>query len=138
MLGVVWSVEIPVARVIMQTLYWIGWLIVVLSTFMIDHFDFFGLRQVHLYNRYKPLSDNGLKTPALYRYVRHPIMLGFLVAFWATPRMTTGHFVFALASSGYILLGIHYEERDLVSVYGNEYQEYRRRVPMLLPLPWKN
>lgn len=132
--GVVWSVENPVGRGFLSTLYWTAWLLVILSTFMIDHFDFFGLRQVHLYLRNEPSSDRGFRSPALYRYVRHPIMLGFIIAFWATPRMTAGHFIFALATTGYILFALRFEERDLVSVYGDAYREYKRQVPMLLPL----
>lgn len=135
--GVVWSAENSVVRVILLTLYWMGWLLVILSTFMIDHFDFFGLRQVYLYIRNEPYSNKGFRTPALYRYVRHPIMLGFFIAFWATPRMSAGHFVFALASTIYILIALQFEERDLVSVHGDAYREYKRQVPKLFPLPGK-
>lgn len=137
MTSVVWNVENTIARVILLTLFWIGWLLVMLSTCMINHFDLFGLRQVYLYLRNEPYSEIGFKTPALYKYVRHPLMLGFLIWFWATPRMTVGHLVFAVASTVYILVALQFEERDLVRVYGDVYREYKRQVPMLFPLPGK-
>lgn len=134
MLGVVWDIENPAGKLIMQGLFWSGWLTVILSTFMIDHFDLFGLRQVYLYLRGKEYTPLGFKTPALHQYVRHPILLGFVVAFWAAPRMTVGHLVFAIAMTAYTFVGILFEERDLVSIFGETYEEYRQRVPMLLPL----
>ncbi len=137
MQNVVWTVEDPVGSIILSSLYWIGWLIVILSTFMIDHLDFFGLRQVFLYFHNRPYNAVGFKTPALYKYVRHPIMLGFLIAFWATPRLTTGHLVFAVATTAYILVGLQFEEHDLVSAYGDAYREYKQKVSMLLPRPWE-
>ncbi len=137
MQNVVWIVENPVGSVILSSLYWIGWSIVVISTFMIDHFDFFGLRQVFLHFSSKPCTAVGFKKPVLYKYVRHPIMLGFIIAFWAAPRMTTGHLVFAIATTAYILIGLQFEERDLVSTYGDAYREYKQKVSMFLPLPWK-
>jgi protein-S-isoprenylcysteine O-methyltransferase Ste14 len=112
-----------------------GWAIVFLATFMIDHFDLFGLRQVWCAFRNRPYPGLAFSTPALYKAVRHPIYMGFIIAFWATPIMTLGHLVFAAATTGYILLAIQLEERDLVRRYGEEYREYRRRVWMLLPLP---
>lgn len=133
--GVVWNAENSVACLILLSLYWIGWLLVILSTFMIDHFEFFGLRQVYLYLRNEPSSDRGFRTPALYRCVRHPVMLWFIIAFWAMPRMTAGHL--ALASAGYIHIALQFEESDLVSVYGDAHKEYKRQVPVLLPLPEK-
>jgi protein-S-isoprenylcysteine O-methyltransferase Ste14 len=113
----------------------IGWAIVVLSTFMIDHAELFGLRQVWsaVFGRSNPSSE--FRTPGFYRFVRHPLYFGFLLAFWATPVMTVGHLLFAALSSGYILVGIWLEERDLVSQFGDTYRAYRRRVRALVPIP---
>lgn len=133
--GVVWNVENPTGRFILQGLFWIGWLTVLLGTFMIDHFDLFGLRQVYLYLCGKEYTPVGFKTPALYKYVRHPLMMGFIIAFWATPKMTVGHLVFSIATTAYILIAIQLEERDLVSFHGEAYEQYRRQVSMLMPLP---
>jgi methanethiol S-methyltransferase len=132
LLGVVWSVRNPAAALILQIVFFSGWAIVLISTFLINHFDLFGLRQVYLYQKYK---DLGFRTPGLYRFVRHPIMVGFIIAFWATPRMTVGHLVFAFATTVYILIAIQIEERDLRSIHGETYEEYRRQVSMLLPMP---
>ncbi len=137
MLGVVWSVENPTGQLILEALFWLGWLLVLLGTFMINHFDLFGLRQVYLHLRGKEYVDLGFRTPALYRYLRHPIMLGFLVAFWATPVMTAGHLVFAGATTLYILIAIQLEEHDLVSVFGKTYRQYQQQVSMLIPLSRK-
>jgi len=130
---VIWDISSPVANSIVLVLFALGWLIVLLSTFMINHFDLFGLRQVYLRMRgldYTPLS---FTQRAFYKFVRHPIMLGFVIAFWAAPRMTVGHLVFAIATTGYIVVGILLEERDLVKYHGSEYETYRARVPMLFP-----
>jgi protein-S-isoprenylcysteine O-methyltransferase Ste14 len=132
LLGVVWSVGNPAAALILQIVFFSGWAIVLISTFLINHFDLFGLRQVYLYQKYK---DIGFRTPGLYRFVRHPIMVGFIIAFWATPKMTVGHLVFAIATTVYILIAIQIEERDLRSIHGETYEEYRRQVSMLLPMP---
>ena len=132
LLGVIWNVRNSSAVLILQIVFFAGWAIVLISTFLINHFDLFGLRQVYLYQKYK---DLGFRTPGFYRFVRHPIMIGFMIAFWATPKMTVGHLVFAIATTAYILIAIQIEERDLVSIHGETYEDYRRQVSMLLPLP---
>ena len=134
LLGSIWEVRNPTAALILQIVFFGGWGIVLSSTFLINHFDLFGLRQVYMYDKYTYL---GFRTPFLYKFVRHPIMVGFIIAFWATPRMTVGHLVFALATTAYILIAIQIEERDLVSIHGEAYKEYRRRVSMVIPLPPK-
>lgn len=133
--GVVWNIENAVGQISMHGLFWGGWLLVLISTFLIDHFELFGLRQAYLYLRDEKIVPMGFKTPALYKYVRHPLNTGWIIAFWATPRMTVGHLVFAVATTAYILIAIRLEERDLVSFFGKTYEEYRQRVPMLLPIP---
>ena len=132
LLGVIWNVRNSIAALVLQIVFFAGWALVLISTFLINHFDLFGLRQVYLYQKYK---DLGFRTPGFYRFVRHPIMIGFMIAFWATPRMTVGHLVFAIATTAYILIAIQIEERDLVSIHGETYEDYRRQVSMLLPLP---
>lgn len=131
--SVVWSVEQPAGRAALLGLFWLGWLTVLLSTFMINHFDLFGLRQVYFQLRAQQYVPLPFRTTALYAYVRHPIMLGFMVAFWATPRMSVGHLVFAIATTGYILVGIWLEDRDMLARFGEVYAAYRRRVPALIP-----
>jgi protein-S-isoprenylcysteine O-methyltransferase Ste14 len=113
--------------------HWLGWLIAFASTHMIDHFDLFGLRQALSALRGAEMPGQSFRTPLLYKIVRHPIMLGFLLAFWATPEMTAGHLLFAIANTAYILVALQFEERDLIAVFGATYQDYRRRVPMLVP-----
>jgi protein-S-isoprenylcysteine O-methyltransferase Ste14 len=134
---VIWDAQHTAVGVLLQDLYLVGWLIAFLSTFLINHFDLFGLQQVYVNWRAREYTSPGFKIPALYKLVRHPLMLGFLIAFWATPRMTVGHLIFSLATTGYILVGIHLEERDLLAVYGQAYRHYQQRVSMLLPLPKK-
>ncbi len=137
MTDVVWSVESSGVRYLLITLFWVGWIVVVISTFLINHFDLFGLRQVYLHGRGQEHTYTGFKTPALYKLVRHPILLGFLIAFWSEPRMTVGHLTFAVFMTAYTLLAIQLEERDLMNIHGAAYEEYRQRVSMLLPLPKK-
>jgi len=135
MTGLVWSVEQPAAKLALYTLFGLGWIIVLLSTFMINHFDLFGLRQVYMYAKNTEPGELNFKTRAFYKFVRHPIMLGFIIAFWATPTMTVGHLLFAGVTTAYILVAIMLEERDLIEIFGDEYKRYRERVSMLLPWP---
>jgi methanethiol S-methyltransferase len=130
---VVWSVDHAAGRTLLHTLFWLGWLIVFLGTFMINHFDLFGLRQVYMKLRNRDYADLNFRTPFFYKFLRHPIMLGFIIAFWATPHMTVGHLLFSMATTVYILLAIQLEERDLTKLFGEQYQEYRRKTPMLIP-----
>ncbi|MEX2570962.1 MAG: methanethiol S-methyltransferase [Gemmatimonadota bacterium] len=133
---VVWDVRsIPTAAVVLMVLFGVGWLIVLLSTFMIGHWNLFGLQQVWTELRRRTLPDDGFRTPWLYAFVRHPIMLGFLIGFWATPVMTLGHLLFALVTTGYIVVAVQLEERDLVTQFGEVYREYRRRTPAFVPVP---
>ncbi len=131
----VWSLTNPLALGLLQATFWLGWVIVLLSTFLINHFELFGLHQVYARLRRRALPPPAFKTPFLYKKVRHPLYLGFLLAFWATPFMTVGHLLFAIITTGYILLGICLEERDLMALFGDQYRRYRREVGMLLPLP---
>jgi protein-S-isoprenylcysteine O-methyltransferase Ste14 len=131
----IWSVTNSGGAFILQAVRWIGWSVVLLSTFLISHFEMFGLRQVYCRLRGETLPPPAFKTPLLYKKVRHPIYLGFLLAFWATPAMTAGHLLFAVASTGYILIGIQLEERDLMALFGDQYRRYRQQVSMLIPLP---
>lgn len=131
--GVVWNVENGVGRVALYSLYAAGWAIVLAATFLINHFDLFGLRQVWLHLIGRPYRQLEFRTPGLYRYVRHPLYVGWLLVFWSAPKMTIAHLVFAVATTGYILIAIQFEERDLIRFHA-EYAEYRRRVPMLVPI----
>jgi len=135
--GVIWDVKNSTGALVLWGLFGLGWLIVLASTFLINHFDLFGLRQVYLNLRSEKYSHLSFKTVGLYKLVRHPIMLGFVVAFWATPRMTVGHLVFSVATTIYILIALQLEERDLVTYHGDAYKQYKKQVPMLLPLPRK-
>ncbi len=137
MTAIVWEVGHPAAQRLLELLFWLGWIIALHSTFLIDHADLFGLKQVYLYARGRERPPPKFRMPELYRYVRHPILMGFLLAFWSTPVMTLGHLVFALAATVYIFIGISLEERDLTRLFGEAYREYRRRVWMILPLPRK-
>jgi protein-S-isoprenylcysteine O-methyltransferase Ste14 len=133
--AVVWDVTSPAGRLALHVLFWFGWAIALAATFMINHFDLFGVRQVYLAWRGQPYSDLGFRTLLLYRLVRHPLMLGFIIAFWATPTMTAGHLLYAIATTSYILIALQLEERDLVAALGNQYRDYQRRVAMLIPWP---
>jgi protein-S-isoprenylcysteine O-methyltransferase Ste14 len=129
----IWSVENGAGRVLLWTLFAAGWATVLAVTFLINHFDLFGLRQVWLPLIGRPYVRVPFRTPAPYRFVRHPLYFGFLLAFWMTPTMTLAHLVFAAGTTAYIVLAIQFEERDLVSEHGTAYERYRRTVPMLLP-----
>jgi methanethiol S-methyltransferase len=129
----VWSIEAGWARTLLWVVYWSGWTVLLVSTFLINHFELFGLRQVYARLQGRTIPAASFRTPVFYRVVRHPIYLGFVLAFWAAPDMSVGRLLFALGGTGYILVGIQLEERDLVGLFGQTYREYRRRVPMLLP-----
>lgn len=133
--GVIWDVQDAIGRDIFHALFAVGLLLVLVATFLINHFDLFGLRQVWLYSRGKPYTALAFKTPGPYKVVRHPLYVGWLTTFWATPTMTSAHLVFALGMTVYILVAIVFEERDLVEYHGEAYAEYRRTVPMLIPVP---
>ena len=129
----IWSVQNPAVRAAIWTVFAAGWATVLVVTFLINHFDLFGLRQVWLPLVGKSYSRIPFRTPAPYRFVRHPLYFGFLLAFWMTPTMTLAHLVFAIATTAYIVLAIQFEEKDLAAEHGAAYDAYRRRVPMLLP-----
>jgi methanethiol S-methyltransferase len=131
--GVIWQVQSETARIVIQTVCLLGFGIVLICTFLINHFDLFGLRQVWLYFMGKPYTHLEFKTPMLYKYVRHPLYFGFLVAFWAAPTMTAAHLFFAVMTTGYILVAIQLEEHDLMQQFGSKYRQYRESAPMLIP-----
>jgi len=132
---VIWAVQDPRAIVLLHAIFWFGWALLLLSTFLINHFELFGLHQVlGRLLHWAPMKPE-FRTPFVYRRVRHPLYLGFLLAFWSTPIMTAGHLLFTVATTGYILIGICLEERDLVALFGDQYRRYRREVGMLIPLP---
>ena len=133
-----WNISTGWLYLGLQALFWIGWAMVILSTFLIDHFDLFGLRQVYLYLRGRAYTPLAFREPVVYRFVRHPLMLSILIAFWSTPRLSVGHLLYAAGMSVYILVGIRYEEQDLLRSYGQAYRRYRQQVAMLFPLRWKN
>lgn len=129
---VVWDV-MGGGALFLEGLFWLGWVIVLFSTFMIDHFDLFGLRQTFFYWQAKPYTTPPFRKAGLYKIVRHPIMLGFIIGFWATPRMTAGHLFFAVMTTAYIFIGIAFEERDLRKFHSRDYEAYRKETPALIP-----
>ena len=131
--GVVWDVENTVARTVLYGVFALGWATILVCTFLINHFDLFGLRQVWLALLDRPYTQLRFQTPGPYKVVRHPLYVGWLLAFWATPTMTATHLLFAVATTAYILIAIQLEERDLVAAHGESYASYRRSVPMLVP-----
>jgi len=133
----VWSVTSPVLANSLTALSLFGWLLVLLSTFMISHFELFGLKQVFMRFAGRSMPETEFRTPGLYKLVRHPIYLGFIIAFWATPAMSQGHLLFTAVTTAYILVGIMLEERDLIAMFGDDYRRYRERVAMLLPF-WRS
>ncbi len=132
--AMIWDLRGTAMGSALSVLFWVGWGILLLSTFLIDHFELFGLEQVWLYVKGREFHRPDFKTPLFYQWVRHPLYLGFLIAFWSAPAMTVGHLIFSIATTGYLLVGIYFEERDLVRAYGDAYLEYKRHVPMLIPI----
>jgi protein-S-isoprenylcysteine O-methyltransferase Ste14 len=130
---IVWNVESAAGARLIGAMFWLGWTVLLVSTFLINHFELFGLRQVFARLVGRELPEPEFRTPFFYRYVRHPIYLGFLLGFWAAPVMTAGHLLFSIATTGYILVGIWFEERDLIGQFGEQYRRYRNQVGMLLP-----
>ena len=135
--GVVWNVKNAVGQILLYGLFWAGWVTVLWSTALINHFDLFGLRQVYLYLSRQPYTSPGFRSPVLYNLVRHPLYLGWLMVFWGAPFMTVAHLVFSLATTAYIFIAIQFEERDLLKVHGDDYLRYRRQIPMILPLKFR-
>jgi protein-S-isoprenylcysteine O-methyltransferase Ste14 len=131
----VWDVGPGLAATVLWVLFGLGWALLLTSTFLINHFDLFGLRQVWTYRRTGEVPPPEFQTPLFYRLVRHPLYLGFLTAFWAAPVMSQGRLLFAAGSTAYVLIAIQLEEHDLIGVFGESYRDYRRRVSMILPLP---
>jgi protein-S-isoprenylcysteine O-methyltransferase Ste14 len=129
----IWDIEAAWGQLLMWGLYGLGWAVVIVSTFMISHTHLFGLKQVYDHLRGQKLSSPAFKTTGFYHYIRQPMNLGLLIAFWATPHMTVGHLVFSVAATGYILVALRLEERDLIQVFGDKYRNYQKKVPMLIP-----
>ncbi|WP_070987389.1 methanethiol S-methyltransferase [Halofilum ochraceum] len=129
----IWSAQSTGATAVLWVLFAVGWLIVLWSTFLIDHFDLFGLKQAWLHFQGRRYEPPRFCVRGLYRYLRHPLMLGFIIAFWATPEMSAGHLLFAVLTTGYIFVGVALEERDLAHFHGEQYQRYQRRVPRITP-----
>jgi len=133
MTQVIWNVKGSVLGTVLTLIFWAGWLMVLLSTFMINHFDLFGLRQTFMHFDKRTYTNVRFQTTMFYKLVRHPIMTGFIIAFWATPYMTTGHLLFAVVTTAYIFVGIRFEEKDLVDEIGEDYVTYRQKVGALFP-----
>jgi protein-S-isoprenylcysteine O-methyltransferase Ste14 len=135
---VAWDVQNSTGKLVLEGLFWLGWLIVLISTFLVDHFGLFGLKQAYCYLKGTECPAPTFKTPGFYKGVRHPIYLGFIIAFWSTPRMSMGHLFFAVMTTAYIIIAIQFEERDLIRSYGDRYKEYKKHVSMLAPVKfWK-
>jgi protein-S-isoprenylcysteine O-methyltransferase Ste14 len=134
---VVWDVQNTLLSGLLTGLYFFGWFIVLFGTFLINHFNLFGLQQVYNNLNNKEPGTLSFVTPLFYKIVRHPIMLGFIIAFWSAPHMTTGHILFSVATTAYILIAIQLEERDMVGMYGAEYKRYQREVSQIIPMPSK-
>jgi protein-S-isoprenylcysteine O-methyltransferase Ste14 len=130
---VVWRIEGAIAESAIWAVFWLGWAVLLVSTFLINHFELFGLRQAFAHLTGRAIPEPEFRTPFLYQYMRHPIYVGFLLGFWATPVMTAGHLLFAVGGTGYILVGIWFEERDLMAQFGERYRRYRQQVGMLVP-----
>ncbi len=130
---IVWDVNHPLGAAVLWLLFAIGWVVVLWATFLTNHADLFGLRQVYCYWQNREYHPVPFKKISLYKYVRHPLMLGFIIAFWAIPTMTVGHLLFAILTTGYTILGIWFEERDLVRIHGENYEQYKKSTPMLIP-----
>ena len=135
MTGVVWEVASSLGQNVLWALFFLGFGLVVLSSLIIDHFDLLGTRHVILYAMGRPYTPNVFKVVGFYKFVRHPLLLGWIIAFWATPKMTTGHLVFAIATTAYMLIAIRYEEKDLATSHGEVYRSYRKKVSMIIPWP---
>lgn len=135
--GLLWSTNNSVVKTILLVTYLLGWGIVFISTFLINHFDLFGLRQVWLHFNGKPYTQLVFRLPLFYKHVRHPLYFGFLLAFWSTPVMTAAHFFFALLTTGYILVAIQLEEKDLIKTFGEKYKDYKQKAPMIIPFTKK-
>lgn len=135
MTDIVWSVTDPVGRIAILAVFVLGFGLVLASTFLINHFELFGLLQVWARLTGRSIPEPTFKTPLIYKNTRHPLYLGFILAFWAAPTMTTGHLLFSIATTGYIFVGIWFEERDLVNLFGDQYRRYREQVSMIIPLP---
>jgi methanethiol S-methyltransferase len=131
----IWNVQSSFLASLMEILFFLGWIFVLTGTYLINHFNLFGLQQVYLNLKNKELPHPKFVTPIYYKFVRHPLMLGFIIAFWFTPVMTVGHLIFAFATTGYILIAIQLEERDLVRFHGEAYKRYQREVSQIIPMP---
>jgi protein-S-isoprenylcysteine O-methyltransferase Ste14 len=137
MTDVIWNVQNTFLAPLLTVIFFAGWLMVLSGTFLINHFNLFGLQQVYMNLKNHQLPHPKFVTPFYYKFVRHPLMLGFIIAFWATPVMTVGHLLFAFATTSYILVAVQLEEKDLVTFHGEEYKRYQREVSQIIPMPPK-